>query len=206
MSFLNTTQWNKIRYSLYAPFYDLIGRPLQPYRRRAIALLDPKPEQNILIVGAGTGLDLHFLRSVNHITLTDIAPPMVRRIERRAASLSMSVTAMEMDAQHLDFPDRSFDAVVCHLILAVVPDASACIREVSRVLKPGGRISVFDKFLRHGTQPSLVRQLLNPVTSALFSEINRQAEPLMQEAGFVVLHDEPVLLNGMFRILLAEKR
>ena len=76
----------------------------------------------MLIVGAGTGLDLDFLPSNVHVTAIDVTPAMLKHLERRAAGTGRSVTARIMDARQLAFPDSSFDAVVMHLILAVMPE------------------------------------------------------------------------------------
>jgi ubiquinone/menaquinone biosynthesis C-methylase UbiE len=95
-----------------------------------------------LIVGAGTGLDLDFLPSNVHVTAIDVTPAMLKHLERRAAGMGRSVTARIMDARQLAFPDSSFDAVVMHLILAVMPEPERGLREAVRVLKPSGRIAV----------------------------------------------------------------
>src|SRR6188508_3710469 len=128
-------------------------------RRLSIDRLRLASGDRVLIVGAGTGLDLDFLPSNVHVTAIDVTPAMLKQLERRAAGTGRSVTARVMDARQLAFPDSSFDAVVMHLILAVMPEPEQGLREAVRVLKPGGRIAVFDKFLSDEEYPSLKRQL-----------------------------------------------
>jgi phosphatidylethanolamine/phosphatidyl-N-methylethanolamine N-methyltransferase len=99
----------------------------------------------------------------------------------------------------LTFPDASFDAVVMHLILAVMPQPELGLKEAARVLKPGGRIAIFDKFLRDEEQPSNARRVLNLVTGALFSDINRRLGPLVDGTGLLVDRNEPAAFGGVFR-------
>jgi ubiquinone/menaquinone biosynthesis C-methylase UbiE len=153
-----------------------------------------------LIVGAGTGLDLDFLPSNVHVTAIDVTPAMLKQLERRAAVAGRSVTARIMDARQLAFADSSFDAVVMHLILAVMPDPERGVREAVRVLKPGGRIAVFDKFLRDAERPSLKRRLLNAIAKPLFSDLNRRLGPLIAGTRLVVEQDEPVAFGGTYRV------
>ena len=151
--------WNRLRYTVWAPAYDaLVGATgFNTARRLSIERLRLASGDRVLIVGAGTGLDLDFLPSHVHVTAIDVTPAMLKHLERRAAGSGRSVTAQIMDARRLAFPDSSFDAVVMHLILAVMPQPERGLREAVRVLKSGGRIAVFDKFLRDDERPSLKR-------------------------------------------------
>ena len=92
-----------------------------------------------------------------------------------------------------------------HLILAVMPQPELGLTEAARVLKPGGRIAIFDKFLRDQEQPSTARRLLNLVTATLFSDINRRLGPLVHGTGLVVDRDEPARFGGMYRSITLSK-
>jgi ubiquinone/menaquinone biosynthesis C-methylase UbiE len=194
--------WNRLRYTLWAPVYDAIARAagFATARRLAIERLQLSAGDQVLVVGAGTGLDLEFLPSNVHVTAIDVTPAMLKRLERRAAERGVPVSAHIMDARQLAFPDSYFDAVVMHLILAVMPDPERGMREAVRVLKRGGRITVFDKFLRDDERPSVRRRLLNAVASPLFSDLNRRLGPLIAGTPLVVEHDEPVAFGGAYRI------
>ncbi len=176
---LNTNTWNRLRYTLYTPAYDLVGRLFTSGRRASIANLNLQPGQRVLLVGAGTGLDLELLPEGLDVTATDITPAMVARIKQRAQRLQYPVTAEVMNGHALEVADNQFDAVILHLVLAVIPDPYACLREAARVLKPGGRIAIYDKFLSEGETVSRRRQLMNTVAGFLFSEINRELEPIV---------------------------
>ena len=126
---------------------------------------------------------------------------MLNRLELRTASAHRVVTTRIMDARRLAFPDSSFDAVVLHLILAVMPQPEQGLREAVRVLKPGGRIAVFDKFLRDEERPSVKRRVLNAVAKPLFSDLNRRLGPLIVGTPLAIEHDDPVAFGGTYRIV-----
>ena len=204
---MDATAWNRRRYTLWAPIYDLVVR-FGRQRRRSIALLDLKPGERVLIVGAGTGADLPFLPAGVSVLATDLTPAMLERARPRARP---GVELRVMDGQKLDLPDggpdAGFDAVILHLILAVIPDPVACLREAARVLKPGGRIAVFDKFLADDARPNLLRRAVNLPARVLASELNRRMGDILKSAGapLAVERDEPAFLGDVFRILLLRK-
>jgi phosphatidylethanolamine/phosphatidyl-N-methylethanolamine N-methyltransferase len=199
--------WNRLRYTVWAPGYDVIARAagFDSARRLSIDRLRLASGDRVLIVGAGTGLDLDFLPSNVHVTAIDLTPAMLKQLERRAAGTGRSVTAHIMDARQLAFPDSSFDAVVMHLILAVMPEPERGMREAVRILKAGGRIAVFDKFLRDEEHPTLKRQLLNAIAKPLFSDLNRRLGPLMTGTRLVIEHDERVAFGGTYRAVTLVK-
>jgi phosphatidylethanolamine/phosphatidyl-N-methylethanolamine N-methyltransferase len=202
---VNTNRLNKFRYTLYAPGYDLVARLLNRSRQRSITLLDVQSGEKVLIVGAGTGLDLLCMPVGCEIFATDITPAMVRSVEKRNKNFGHNLHTSVMDGQKLIFPENMFDKVILHLILAVIPDPVQTLREAERVLKPGGRIAVYDKFVPQGVSPSRLRRFANLFTNLLFSNITRNAESIIAATDLQVVHDETADLGGMFRIILLEK-
>ncbi|WP_018478457.1 class I SAM-dependent methyltransferase [Pontibacter roseus] len=203
---LNTNTWNRLRYTLYLPVYDLIAdRVFRKHRKRSVELLQANPSDAILLLGAGTGLDLPYLQGYTRLTAIDITPGMITKLQQRAERLGIPVDARVMNGQQLIFTDNSFDAVILHLIIAVIPDPVACIREVERVLRPGGTVMVFDKFLPDGQRPSQLRRLFNQVASTLFSDINRSIGDIVSHTTLQVELNEPAALGGTFRIVRLRK-
>lgn len=187
---INTNFWNRVRYTLYTPFYDRVIRTFDASRRCAIDLLALQSGEHVLIVGAGTGEDLRYMPEGVEVTAIDITPAMVEQIRCKAVALDQTVTALVMDGQSLTFPSEQFDAVVLNLIIAVIPDPNACMREAARVLKPNGRIVVFDKFLDDNQQPSIVRHLANLLAQIAATNLNRQLKPISEQASLCIEHEE----------------
>ena len=202
----NTTAWNRLRYTLYAPVYDLVAdRAFRRARRRSLEAIDWHSGQCVLIVGAGTGLDLPYLPRDIELHGTDLSPAMVKRFQARAEELGFDCQARVMDAERLAYPDKHFDVVIMHLILAVMPHPERGLAEAHRVLADRGHLCVMDKFQPDDRPSGWGRRTLNLATSAIATDITRQAGPLLQQAGFVVEQDESVMMGSLFRALVARK-
>jgi len=201
---LNTNLLNRLRYTLWAPGYDLVGRRFNPARRRSVALLDPKPGERLLIVGGGTGCDLPLLSDGVRVVCTDLTPAMLDKA-RRAARPGIEFAVM--DGHALELAAESFDAVILHLILAVIPEPARCLGEAARVLKPGGRIVVLDKFVPDRERVPFWRRIANLATNLLATDITRRLGDILAASGapLRVAHDEPVGVSGFFRIVLLRK-
>ena len=85
-----------------------------------------------------------------------------------------------------------------HLALAVVPDPVATIREAARVLRPEGRISIFDKFLPDDARPSVARRIANVITGFFATQLNPQLGPCLAAADLRLIERLPVGLGGSF--------
>lgn len=202
---IHANVWNQFRYTLWAPIYDRVAA-FPAHRRRSIELLNLVPGEEVLILGAGTGADLPLIPAGVNIKAIYITPAMIRRLRQRAQVLGRPVDARVMDGQALAFPAHSFDAVILHLILAVIPDPVACIREVERVLKPCGRAVVFDKFVADDQEPSWGRRVLNVLTGLLFSDITRKLGPIVARTSLLIEHREVALIAGIpYQIVLLRK-
>ncbi len=196
---------NRWRYGLYASVYDGIASIFAGQRKLAIAALRLHAGQRVLMVGCGTGLDLDFIPSGVVVTGLDLTPGMVARAEERARRLGLGGAFVIGDARSLPLDSGSFDVVILHLILAVAPEPERIVREVDRVLVPGGTVSIFDKFLPAGQKPGLARRLANRVAAFAFSELNRTVEPLVAAPGWTVRLDEPAGFRGSYRRIIAVK-
>jgi phosphatidylethanolamine/phosphatidyl-N-methylethanolamine N-methyltransferase len=198
---INTNSWNRIRYTLYTPGYDLVAGIVKGSRKRSVDSLEVKTGEKVLIVGVGTGLDLEFLPDDCEITAIDLTPAMVERTKKRNQILNRKLKAVVMDGQALEFADQTFDKIILHLILAVIPDPVTCINEAARVLKPGGIVVVFDKFVPKGRKVSVSRQFLNIFTNLIASDITRNFESIVKNSGLKVLSDKAADWNGNFRLI-----
>ncbi len=193
----------KHSYTLIAPFYDAaISRATQAARRRSLAAL-PCAAGRVLLAGVGTGLDLPHLPPHHQYVGLDLTHAMLRRALPRASRIDFA--PVQGNAQALPFADESFDVAILHLILAVVPEPAECLAEISRVLRPGGAVLVFDKFLRHG-QSALLRRMANPLLRRVATRLDVIFEPLLLAAPELrVEHDQPALAGGWFRMIRLRK-
>lgn len=193
-----------IAYRLAAPFYDLAMRGLlQGGRRDSIASLALKPGEKLLIPGIGTGLDLRGLPRDVEVLGGDLVPAMLARAERRRARLGLSnVRLAILDAQRLPVPDASMDAVLLHLIVAVAPEGHAVLAEACRVLKPGGRMALLDKFLPDGLARVPFWRRAAQAFLVPFTDFNRRFGHLAAGLPLRMVSDQGVMLGRAFRRIL----
>ncbi|KAA0563522.1 class I SAM-dependent methyltransferase [Bacillus sp. CH30_1T] len=201
-------RWNEIIYKLWSPVYDKFfnsGKFLEA-RKKIFQGNKFVENQNILFVGVGTGADLELLTHKElNITAIDYSNEMLEKAKIKFKG--SSIQFLKMDAQDMSFKDNHFDVVVGSLVLSVVPDADKCIKEMVRVLKPNGKIIIFDKFSPKGKELSPFKKAVRPLIKLLGTDIGMNFETLYEKnkEALSVKEDTPLMFNGMYRKIVISK-
>ena len=150
--------------------------------------LIPLAHGRVLEVGLGTGRNLPFYdrQRVSQVVGVDPALSLHPIARRRVVASGLDVELMGLSAERLPAPDASFDTVVSTWTLCSIPDPVAALREMRRVLKPGGQLL----FSEHGRapEPDVARwqTRLQPYWKPLAGgcHLDRDIPALLAEAGF----------------------
>ena len=196
----------KHSYTFLSPIYDWLVKPaFHQVRKKYLQQFQPQIDDRVLIVGIGTGLDIPHLPPKPLYVGIDLTPAMLNYAKPLSAQRS-DVVLHCGNAMQLPYADQSFDTVIMHLILAVVPEPQAALNEAHRVLKPGGQILILDKFLRPG-QTAPIRRLISLVSKHLATRTDVVFEPLLEaHQDLNLLQDEAVMGKGWFRYIKLEKQ
>jgi ubiquinone/menaquinone biosynthesis C-methylase UbiE len=153
--------------------------------RRIDALLGARPGERILEIGPGTGLQtLHVASQLGEdgrLDIVDIQQCMLDRVMEAAKERGLAQIVPSLaDATELPFPDDSFDAAYVITALGEIPDSAATVKELGRVLKPGGRLVVGECFERHFVSLVTLLQYANPAGLALTATLGPPLSYLAQ--------------------------
>jgi len=156
-------------YARWAPVYDIVfGAVFDRGRRAAIGAAE-RIGGRILEVGVGTGISLPDYARSNQLVGVDLSEPMLRKAMERVRDFKLDnvETLAVMDAEHLAFPDDSFDVVVAQYVITAVPHPEATLDEFARVLKPGGEIILVNHLGAESGPRALFEQAFAPVARRL---------------------------------------
>ena len=156
-------------YDRWAPVYDLVfGGVFSKGRKPAIQATN-RIGGRVLEVGVGTGISLPQYAPHLRIFGTDISEAMLRKAKRRVADLRLKhVEGLAvMDAEKLEFPDRSFDVVMAQYVVTAVPNPEKALDEFARVLRPGGEIIILSRVSADAGMRRFIEQRLQPVVRQL---------------------------------------
>ncbi len=151
----------------------------------------------VLEIGAGTGANLDFYSSeLESLTVTDPESPMLKRLQHRVGEQAPLATVLRASAEDLPFEDDTFDTAVSTLVLCGVSDQLRALRELHRVLRPGGRL-LFIEHVR-SDEPGLARRQdrMNGLNHFLVGcDCNRATLDSIRAAGFEVTELEHTTLR-----------
>ncbi len=155
-----------------------------------------------LDVGFGTGLSLPHYQPGVQVVGIDASPKMLAVAKQAMARTGGTAELLVMDAEHLAFPDDSFDSVAFNLCLCTIPDPARAVREGVRVARPGARM-VFLEHVRSNILPvALVQDAMNPVLVALQEDhFNRRTADVIRRAGVEIESIDRWML-GIFNLIV----
>lgn len=175
-------KWNRA-----ASFFDQSAafgpeRRWAPNKKRLFSSM----EGHILFLAAGTGLDFVCFPPGKTITAIDISPKMLAKAEKRAKNYSGHLELQVMDATALTFADHSFDQVYTSCTFCSIPDPLLGLRELARVLKPGGPLRMFEH-TGSGIFPfNLMLHFMTPISRLLGPDMNRDTLSYLDQTGFEI--------------------
>src|SRR5689334_13627584 len=174
-------------YELYAPVYDFIFDWIfAPGRSAAIKQCDLTPNDTLLEVGIGTGLNLPLYPATCRLTGIDLSQEMLDKAVERVSDLAMpNVTLKVMDATSMDFADNEFDKALATYTISAVPDPVAVLREMRRVVKPGGTLVILNHFRSERRVTGAFEDFVAPLCTRLGWKSNLAFTPLLAQVGLI---------------------
>lgn len=188
------------KYNRIAPIYELIDLPLEilffrEWRKKALSGLSGK----VLEVGVGTGRNLKYYPADCSVTGIDISNVMLEKAGKKAIDMK-NVTLLFMDAENLEFPDKSFDYVVTTFVLCTIPDPVKALEEMRRVMKPSGEMINLEHVRSSSPLIASFEDLINPVLYFLLGDhTTRHTLKNIEEAGFTIQEAKQLAFKDVFR-------
>jgi ubiquinone/menaquinone biosynthesis C-methylase UbiE len=160
----------------------------------------PLASGRVLEIGIGTGLNLGFYDAskVSAIVGVDPAAQMQALARRRAERIAIPLEMVALELGQIQATDASFDSIVCTFTLCTIPEPLAALREMRRVLKPGGKLL----FSEHGRAPDpgvrRWQQRLTPLWKPLAGgcHLDRDIPALLKAGGFHIREVQSSYLPG----------
>lgn len=196
------TEFVRRRYNRNARWFDIMDRMgPDPVRQKMLS----QAKGRVLEIGVGTGKNLHMYDPAVTTELVgiDFSPGMLAKAREKESLCRVPLTLLEMDAQHMGFPDASFDTVVATCVFCTVPDPVLGLKEARRVCKPGGRILLLEHMRLDKPVIGPLMDLVDPLVVRLIgTHINRRTMENLRQAGLNVEQAERVV-GDLVRLIYA---
>lgn len=195
------------RYDRLAPWFDSLEGFLEGliFRRLRKRLWAQVQGEHVLEVGVGTGKNFAFYPDRARMTAIDFSPKMLEQAKRKRERKQLDVHLDLMDVQSLAYADNSFDTVIASFVFCSVPQPRKGLKEIYRVLKPGGQLLLLEHVLSSNKMVAKLMNLLNPLIVRLVgANINRQTVKNVQACPFKSILVDPTS-SDMIKLIRAVK-
>lgn len=148
----------------------------------------------VLLVGAGTGVDLPLLPPGQELIAIDVSAPMLARAKKRESEYRGNLSLRLANIEKTDFPDHYFTAVVTSCVFCSVADPIAGLKEIKRILRPGGRLLMFEHVLSKNPLLKPCLYLMNLLIPS-GPDFTRNTVANVKTAGFEVIAEQNVYMD-----------
>ena len=148
-----------------------------------------------LLVAVGTGLDLQYFSADRKVVGIDISSKMLSKAKEKTGSCKADIELVRADAQMLGFADNAFDSIVTSCSFCSVPDPVMGLKELKRVLKPGGRLLMFEHVRSNIFWMGPMMDLMTYVSRKVGPDLNRRTKDNVIRAGFRLTREINIYLD-----------
>lgn len=172
------------------------------YQRKKVV---PLAIGDVVEIGVGPGLNLQYynLDTVNKVIGIDPSDELNKIAKKNANKVNLDIEFNLSSAESIDLPTSSVDSVVCTFSLCSIPNPQKALKEIHRILKPGGKYY----FCEHGISPDLSTRIFQNVTNIFYPKLsggchaNRDIPKLISESGLKILEKDTMYLPGSVKFL-----
>lgn len=172
------------------------------YQRKKVV---PLAIGDVVEIGVGPGLNLQYynLDTVNKVIGIDPSDELNKIAKKNANKVNLDIEFNLSSAESIDLPTSSVDSVVCTFSLCSIPNPQKALKEIYRILKPGGKYY----FCEHGISPDLSTRVFQNVTNVFYPKLsggchaNRDILKLISESGLKILEKDTMYLPGSVKFL-----
>ena len=172
------------------------------YQRQKIV---PLATGDVVEIGVGPGLNLQYYNTtnVNKVIGIDPSDELNKIAKKNANKVNLDIEFNLSSAESIDLPTSSVDSVVCTFSLCSIPDPKKALKEIYRILKPGGKYF----FCEHGISPDFFTKVFQNVTNIFYPKLsggchaNRDIPKLITDSGLNIDEKDTMYLPGSVKFL-----
>ncbi|MDL4842954.1 class I SAM-dependent methyltransferase [Aquibacillus rhizosphaerae] len=188
----------------FARIYDYAMAPLEKryinsWRKKLLIYAKGK----VLEIGAGTGVNFSLYNKCEEVIAIEPNPYMIEKAKSRINLNGVPIKVMDSSAEKIPLPDDHFDTIVSMLVLCSVDNMDIALKELRRVLKPGGNLLVLEHVKMEKTIYARLQQILTPVWKRIADgcHLDRETESMIRKSGFRIVSKNTYLSSLVVSIV-----
>nr|WP_307775256.1 class I SAM-dependent methyltransferase [uncultured Cetobacterium sp.] len=192
-------------YNRWAKLYDKVEEkmPMGKFKKEAVDMLNGK----ILEVGVGSGANFKYYSKDKDIVGIDISDEMLKLATEKKSKLDLqNITLINMSVEEMTFEDNTFDSIISTCVFCTVPNPSKGLKEIYRVLKPGGQAIFLEHMKSSSKAINIFLWIMNNITKRLLgTSLLRETEKTIRSIGFSEVISKNIMMKDVLRLIIAKK-